>query len=261
MPVYLNGEKPMAGIKWIGSHPDNHLLGISRANALIILNDTKTNAPIAILDGSLISSMRTFAMSAIGIDRLCPHPKNIACIGMGKLGRMHAEMLPKLYPSIEKVFCFSKRHNYKDDLSNAMVYCCSSYQEAIRNADVVITTTAVSEPYIGSECIIGNKLLINLSLMDFKLEVYLNADSIIVDDWLQCTQAKKIFKEGVDKGVITRDKVFEISELIFSDKKNKILDGIIMFNPLGMAIEDIFVASAIYEKAKSIENIQQFIVA
>jgi ornithine cyclodeaminase len=206
MPIYINKNPSIAGIKWIGSHHDNHQYNMNRANAIIILNDTKTNAPIAILDGSMISSIRTFSMSVIGIDRLRPSPKTIACIGMGKLGRLHAALLPQIYPSIERIFCFSNNASFQDITSRTVLHC-ATYQEAIDQAEVVITTTAAGNPYISASDIKGNKLLINLSLMDFKLEVYLDADAIVVDDWDQCTQAKKIFKQGVDQGLIKKQSV------------------------------------------------------
>src|SRR3990172_5024778 len=54
LSAYLAKPYQFAGIKWIGSHPENYKVGKERANAVVILNDTRTNAPFAIMDGSLI---------------------------------------------------------------------------------------------------------------------------------------------------------------------------------------------------------------
>jgi ornithine cyclodeaminase len=250
MPVYIKDKAPVAGMKWIGSHPENFKIGLDRANALIIINNPTTNAPVAILSGSLISSMRTLAMSLIAIDRFKPSPKVIACLGMGKLGRLHAKFLPKLCPSVEKIFCFSGRANFDDLLKSPLIQKSVTYKDAISEAEVVITSTAVADPYISRQDIVGEKLMINLSLMDYELEVYLDADIIVVDDWVQCSNAKKVFKEGVDRGLIERSSVYELSELIFGENKHKTFSGKIMVNPIGMAVEDIVVSRAILKEIR-----------
>ncbi len=67
MPCYLGGEQPVAGLKWVGSRQHNPVhFGLERASAVIVLNDAETNYPIAILEGGLISGMRTAAITAVG---------------------------------------------------------------------------------------------------------------------------------------------------------------------------------------------------
>lgn len=72
-------------MKWIGSHPENHEVSLQRANAIICLNHILTNAPLAILDGTEISSERTFWMGILGIEKFIRDPQNVSIIGMGKL--------------------------------------------------------------------------------------------------------------------------------------------------------------------------------
>lgn len=251
MPVYITGSNPAAGLKWIGSHPENFKRGMERANAIIVLNDTQTNAPIAVLNGSLISSMRTLATSLISIDSFRAQPRTVACIGMGKLGRLHARLLPGLYPSIERILGYSKTANFDDLLALPYFEKCSSYVDAIEEADVVIATTAATSPYIIPSDISGDKLMINLSLMDFEPAVYVEADAVVVDDWLQCTKAEKVFKYCVDQGLIDRSSVWELSEVVYGSQRSNIFSGKVIVNLIGMAVEDIVVARAIYERVRS----------
>jgi ornithine cyclodeaminase len=253
MPFYVESDGGVAGIKWIGSNEKNHNKFINRANSIVILNDIETNAPICIMDDSVISSFRTVAVTLIIIERLMPNTRNVACIGMGKLGRLHANILPKIFPNIEKIFCFSDNAKFDDLLSDKIIKC-DRWIEAISKAEIIITTTTANEPYIKADDIDGNKLIINISLMDFHLDVFLKASTLIVDDWFQCTQAKKVFKIGVDKGVIKRENVIELPQLLFGDQKHSSFQGIIMANVLGMAIEDIFVAKEIYQKVMFMSN-------
>lgn len=247
MPVYIPGSKPAAGLKWIGSHPENFKRGMERANAIIVLNDTQTNAPMAVLSGSLISSMRTLATSLISIDSFRTQPRTVACIGMGKLGRLHARFLPGLYPSIERILGYSKTANFDDLLALPYFEKCSSYVDAIKEADVIVTTTAAASPYIRASDVSRDTLMINLSLMDFEPAVYARADAVVVDDWSQCASAEKVFKYCVDQGLIGRSSVWELSEVIYGTQQGSTFSGQIIVNPIGMAVEDIIVARAIYE--------------
>lgn len=257
MPFYLEGPNAIAGIKWIGGNEANCSFRINRANSILILNNTKTNAPICIMDDGVISSMRTLAISLIAIEIFMPRPKKIACIGIGKLGRMHVAMLSKHFPTVEKIYCFSNTSNF-DDLISENVVKCNTWLEAVKEAEVIVTTTSTNEPYIKGDDINGNKLLINLSLMDFDLSVYQKSSLIIVDNWFQCTQAKKVFKRGVDSGIIQRHHVIEFPDLINEQNINKkpVPHGIIMVNALGMAIEDIIVAQAVYNKLMYMSTIK-----
>ncbi|MGO9273764.1 MAG: hypothetical protein ACLQOO_26585 [Terriglobia bacterium] len=60
------------GMKWIASFPANRQLGMPRASALIILNCPQTGVPLAVMEGGLISAMRTGAMTGLGVRYLAP---------------------------------------------------------------------------------------------------------------------------------------------------------------------------------------------
>ena len=66
MPAYLGGDYNMAGLKWIASFPANpHQRNLPRATSLIILNNPDTGTPLAVMDGTLISAMRTGAVTGV----------------------------------------------------------------------------------------------------------------------------------------------------------------------------------------------------
>jgi ornithine cyclodeaminase/alanine dehydrogenase-like protein (mu-crystallin family) len=257
MPVFLHEPHNIAGIKWIGSHPANFKRGMERANAFIILNDITTNAPIAVIDGSLISSMRTLAMSLICIDRFNPRPAVVACLGMGRLGKLHAGSLPKLYPSIERIQCYS-RAGYDHLLANPVIRKCDSFREALKGADVVIAATANDKPYIGAGEVGSARLIVNLSLNDFHLDVFTSAGTLVVDDLEQCRKAKKVFKRGIDEGVIDPSSVLELSGILFGGNTGSMHPGCVLVNPIGMAVEDIIVAKAVYDRVEADPDVPRF---
>ncbi len=248
LPAFVRGTNGIAGIKWIGSHSENVHRGLERASAIIILNDPCTMYPIAIIDGSLISTMRTFAVSLLMIDRFLDSNESftVGIIGMGRLGRLHAQLLHRLYNRIEKVFCFSLTAYFDDVLVGSVVTKETNLKHLLLKSDVVITTTNAVVPYIFPDMLSRKtRLIINLSLMDFSLESILANEHLIVDDWEQNIRAQKVFKEGVDRQLIERDNVKEIGEVLFGGPHT--YGGRIFVNPLGMGIEDIILAKAIYD--------------
>ena len=89
LPAAFLGDPRMLGVKWIGSHSKNFDRGLDRAHAIIILNDPETHAAAVVMEGTLVSSARTLAVSLIVIDQFAPRPRRVGVIGMGRLGRMH----------------------------------------------------------------------------------------------------------------------------------------------------------------------------
>ncbi|OGY32724.1 MAG: hypothetical protein A3C02_03770 [Candidatus Andersenbacteria bacterium RIFCSPHIGHO2_02_FULL_45_11] len=258
MPVHVKSHALVSGIKWIGSKHTNPQHGLNRASALIVLNDPGTNVPIAVLDGALISAMRTTAISLIAIERLRTEFRTVAILGMGRLGRMHTNIFASEYPSVQEIRCFSQ-HAPFEDLARQFpqVMKCDTFEDALKGADVVITTTTANSSYIEPHYVPGDQLLINLSLMDFTIPVFTGSD-IVVDDWRQCRKAEKVLKSAIDQGLVLQADTHELSNILFGPMKHKHFPGRTIVNPLGMALEDIVTAWEIYQQVKDDASLPTF---
>ena len=166
LPAAVLGDEPTLGIKWIGSHSQNHPRGLDRAHAVVVLNDPQTHATRVVMDGTLLSTWRTYAMSLVALDQFAPRPRSVGIIGMGKLGRMHAQTLGDLYPSIERIHCFSRRALHPDLLTDKRIRACEHVHDAL-DLEVIVTASAETAPYIhDSDLSADCRLIVNLSLMD-----------------------------------------------------------------------------------------------
>jgi N-[(2S)-2-amino-2-carboxyethyl]-L-glutamate dehydrogenase len=88
MPAWVGGEYDVAGLTWIPSVPTNRVCGLPRANALILISDRETGLPIAVTDGTVISAMRTGAVSGVAIRHLARSDATTAgLLGAGVLTR------------------------------------------------------------------------------------------------------------------------------------------------------------------------------
>lgn len=261
MPAYLAGDSSVAGLKWVGSKHDNPSVhGLERASALIILNDTETHYPIAVMEGSLISGMRTAAVTSVATHYLARTGFcHVTCIGCGPIARMQLLTLLDQFPSITNIHLFDLNPFVANNLievlhqrfPNVKYQIATSAEEAVRFGEVVITCTVTDKPYIPYEWLQKGTFISNVSIMDVHKEVFLKADKVLVDDWEQSNRERKIINQLVLEGLFSREQLYaELGEIIIGRRLGRESnDEIILFNPMGMAIEDVACAYAIYKKA------------
>lgn len=263
MPCYLGGEAPAAGIKWVGSREANgRKFGLPRASAVIVLNDVNTNYPIAILEGSLISGMRTAAVTAIAAKYLAKTDfKTLACIGCGPIARMQILTLIEQYPALADIYLFDLNRDaaelfarqFHAHYPHVNFHIVDSAKQAVIAGDVVVTCTVTDAPYIEFDWIKPGTFISNVSIMDVHKEVYERADKVVVDDWEQCNREKKIINQLVLEGRFSKEQLHaELGELVIGSKAGRENnEEIILLNAMGMAVDDIACAQHFYTLAMS----------
>lgn len=266
MPAYVGGENPSAGLKWVGSKHDNPSAnGLERASALVILNDPETHYPIAVMEGSLISGMRTAAVTSLAAFYLARRNFNsVSCIGCGPIARMQLQTILEQFSSVSKICLFDLNPKATDNLITEIktkfpevdYQSVTSAEEAVRSSEVVITCTVTDKPYIPYDWLQKGSFVSNVSIMDLHKDVFLKANKVVVDDWEQSNREKKIINQLVVEGLFSREKVHaELGKIIDGSCPGRESDEeIIILNPMGMAIEDVACAQMIYQKAIN-ENI------
>src|SRR5438477_7688749 len=167
----IGGERPALGMKWIASFPANRARGLPRASALIILNSPETGLPLAIMDGTLISAMRTGAVTALGLKYLAPQgSRKAGMIGAGVQARTQILALATALPELDEIAVFARSPARAEALAedcrrqwHAPVVPVSSIAAALADADVVIPCTTTHEPFMRAEHVKPGALTIQLS--------------------------------------------------------------------------------------------------
>lgn len=261
MPCYLGGEEPVAGLKWVGSRQHNPVrFGLERASAVIVLNDAQTNYPIAILEGGLISGMRTAAITAVATRYLARTGfTDAACIGCGPIAHMQMRTLLEQFPSIARIHLFDLSGSAANALAAKLAenypgvgfLCANSAESAVRAANVVVTCTVTDSPYLAYEWLKPGAFISNVSIMDVHKDVYEKVDKVVVDDWDQSNREKKIINQLVLEGRFSRERLHaELGEIVIGDRPGRENDNeIILLNPMGMALDDIICARHFYHLA------------
>jgi N-[(2S)-2-amino-2-carboxyethyl]-L-glutamate dehydrogenase len=261
MPAYLRGNNPVAGLKWVGSKHDNPFTrGLDRASAIIILNDPESHYPIAVMEGSLISGMRTAAVTAVASRYLAKAGfSTVSCIGCGPIARMQLLTMLEQFPCIANIYLFDLKplaalnliETLRQRFPEVEYQISATAEIAVRSSEVVITCTVTDKPYIPYKWLRKGTFVSNISIMDLQKEVFIKADKVVVDDWEQSNREKKVINELVLEGRFSRSQLHaELGEIVIGQRPGRESDEeIIILNPMGMAIEDIACAQAIYLKA------------
>jgi ornithine cyclodeaminase/alanine dehydrogenase-like protein (mu-crystallin family) len=259
----LNGnsafvENPASlGIKWNAEVPANVDEGLPNLTALLIMNDPKTGFPIAVIDGTWITAMRTGAASAISARYLAPRRvKEMALVGCGV--QMRTQLLgvaPVLKPEVIRIFDLRREamYGFAKQMSKrvgADINLCATAQQAITNADVAISATKFvipPEPTLKGEWVKPGALVMPIDVASvWDASTYLNADKFITDRWdiLNVVAASGHFPHGLPKLYA------ELHEIVTGKKVGRESDDelIVVMNE-GMPIEDVAMGRLAYDRA------------
>lgn len=261
MPGYLGGDFNVFGIKWIGSGPQNYKQGLPRASVTVVLNDADTKLPIAIADGTTVSSKRTGAVGGIAIKHLGRKGAETMLIcGAGAQGRTQLEAALVECPTLKKIYVYDLYLERSKEFAEEMiekhgveVIPTENVKKAVEISDIIVTVTLANEPFIEYDWLKKGTLLMNMADYEVSNDCVSNADLIVCDTWegikgRMISTVALMYKDGLIKD---EDIDAELGEIINGKKPGRENDDqIIYFNAVGMGIEDIAIVAHAYELAK-----------
>ncbi len=233
------------GLKAVTFYPSNAERGIPTHMATIFLVDPRTGTPLAIMDGRLITEMRTAAVSAAATKLLAaPDSKILAILGSGVQARSHVEAL-RLVRQFEEVRVWSPTKEHAKQFAEEIGGTAVSAEEAVRGADVVVTVTNSKIPVLKGSWL--------------KPGCHVNAVGACRPEWRELdndAMANVVFvdsREGAMKEagdiILPGAKIYaELGEALAGKVPARASETTI-FKSLGMAVEDIAAAMLVYQSA------------
>jgi len=260
MPGYIGGRFGMAGIKWIASFPANIDTGRPRGTGVTILNDPTTGFPLAVMDGTLISAVRTGAVSGVAARHLAREDvRTVGLIGAGVQGRTQLLAVAVARPGIERVLV----HDVRPERARA--WCeemrrrlpldyqlVTEPRAAIEAADILVTATTATSPIVQPGWVPPGCLYLQISGHECHPDAIREFDRIVVDNWAEMKhRAAQALVHAFDIGVITdADISAELGEIVVGEKPGRqSASERIYFSSVGMGIEDVAIATRILREA------------
>lgn len=254
MPAYIPSMN-IAGVKIVNVHPENPGLGLPTVMALTVILDVDTGIPLAILNATDLTDLRTGAAGAVAAKYLSPRRSiRLGLVGSGRQALAQLQAIAREL-SVEEVLVWSR------DGKNAESFCrrisgsfeCRS--AALPDAcgcDVVVTTTPSREPLVKSDWI-GEGTHINAIGADApgKEELdpaILGRARVFVDDLVQAVHSGEV-NVPIEKGLFFPDQIAgTLGELVLGNKKRQSESEITVFDSTGLAIQDLVLARFVLKK-------------
>lgn len=189
--AYLGGDFNVCGMKWYGSNVENLQKNLPRSILLSVLNDPDTGAPLAIMSGNTISSMRTGAMPGLGAQYLAnPDSKVLGIVGAGVVGKTSLMSLSEVLKNIEEVKVFDilsdKAKEFSEEMSeklNLNIRVVPTMEEAIIDSDVInVGASRTQTPFIKAEWLKEGSMLSLPAAVNLEEEILIHS-KIVVDEW------------------------------------------------------------------------------
>jgi ornithine cyclodeaminase len=252
----------VAGVKVIGDYVDNYRVGLPSEIALLTLYDATNGRPLAIMDATLLTWMRTGAVSAIGARHLARANSSVlAHIGARGTARYNVQLLDKLF-DFDEIRISSLRPESRERFAAEMaeklgkpVGAVDSVHEAVDGADIVIDASRLSTPEVilETEWLKPGALVMPYgAVMSTDPRLPLVADRFIVDDWQQAAHSEwGQYYHLIANGSLSRMHVSaEIGQIVAGLAPGREReDELIVFWHRGFAVSDIMIGDLAYRQA------------
>jgi ornithine cyclodeaminase/alanine dehydrogenase-like protein (mu-crystallin family) len=254
--------------KLVATCPENTLLGHPSIYGTVILSDSGTGEPLAIMDGSLITAMRTAAISAVGIRSLSPPDSNsLGVIGAGKQGLYQAVFACSVREIRDiRVFDLNDQNanRFISELTakcpEVSIHKASSSSEVALGSQIVITSTTSKNPVLGnSKELFTGKTFIGIGSYkpdsrEYPEQFFMQLDQIFVDTPDAASESGDLITP-LREGWISKDNIHNLGKLC-SGEMNLGSNTTRLFKTVGSAIFDMFAARLIYEKHLEVKSME-----
>jgi thiomorpholine-carboxylate dehydrogenase len=240
MPV-IAGD--VMGVKTVTFFPGNAALGLPTHQAVITLLRRATGEPLAVLDGRLITEMRTAAVSAVALDALASRQvRSLGVLGSGVQARAHIRALRLVRPALEDIRIWSRTPAHAERLAAETGSRAVPIEEAAA-ADVVLTVTGSPTPVLLGRWLAPRALVLAVGAVGAELREL--DDEAMHSSCVIAESRASLERESGDLRLSGARVHAEIGQIL-SGQVPAPSGRRIVFKSVGMAIEDLVAARLVW---------------
>jgi alanine dehydrogenase len=254
MPAIGGGH---AVLKWVTSFPGNPELGLATVKAVVLVNESETGMPVAVLEGSSVTALRTGAAAVLAAETLGrTDAETAAVIGTGVNGKAAARtFLARGRAAMVWDVNEERARAAAEELGATLA---PSKEEALA-ADLVVTVTPGREPLYGEGSLRPGQ---HLSLMGAdgpgKTEIDLHELArlhVFCDDWTQASHTGEL-QHAAKQGLLSEEDVTPLGHVLAGLSPGRQSDDeITAFDSTGLAIQDLAIARAALERLDDLHDL------
>jgi len=260
------GRRGISAVKVVGDFVPNYQHGLPSELAMVTLFDPMTGVPLAIMDATLITEVRTGAMTAVGAKYLARRDSRIlGHVGARGTAFANVTMLDGLFP-LEEIRVTSRRPESREafaarlrEVITTPVRAVATADEAFDGADILVEASRLEqpEPLLRTAAVkpgafvvpYGTVSAVELDLLDVM-------DKVVVDDWRESRSGRfGALRAHVDTGRLTEQSLYaQLGEIVSGSKPGRERpDERILFWHRGLSILDVALAHLILTRAEAAE--------
>ncbi|UWZ84307.1 ornithine cyclodeaminase family protein [Occallatibacter riparius] len=247
MPVIY---QDVMAVKTVTFFPGNANLGLHTHMAIIELLSRTTGQPLAIMDGRLITEMRTAAVSAVALDALVPRgARSLGILGSGVQARSHLAAFRLLRPDIADVRIWSRTPAHVEAFAAGTQIRATTIEEAA-SADVVLVATASPTPVLMGRWLKPDALVISVGAVGPTVREL--DDETLHTSYIVAESRHAAERESGDIVLSNSSVQAEIGEILSDPASHPFpKKGRVLFKSVGMAIEDLVAAKLVWQARQS----------
>ena len=263
MPTFRAGETPLFGLKAICVFPGNAEIGKDAHQGGVILFDGTNGEPLAMVNASAITAIRTAAVSGLATRRLArADAGDLAIIGAGVQARTHLAAM-SCVRKLRRIRIAARRFDTAQQFAEEMqgqsscpIEAVESNEAAVRGADIIVTVTTSREPVVNRDWISPGAHLNAIGTYSFNAReidtATMKAASLFVDRRESALNEAGDYLIAAQEGAIGPDHIrAELADVVSGKHPGRTSpDEITIFKSLGLAMEDLAAAAYIFRKAR-----------
>jgi thiomorpholine-carboxylate dehydrogenase len=235
------------GLKAVSFYPGNAGTALPTHLAMILLFRPDTGEPLAVMDGRLITEMRTAAVSAAVTKYLAsPDSRVLALLGSGVQAAAHLEALSQVR-RFDEVRVWSRTPGHAQRFAREHGARAMDAESAVRGADVVVTATNAAEPILKGAWL---KRGAHVNAVGSPRPTWRELDDDAMANVLVVDSREAALKESGDV-ILSKAKIHAEAGEIFDGSKTVSASETTVFKSLGLAIEDVAAARLVYEASRA----------
>lgn len=260
LPAGIISEK-VYGMKWVSVFPENPCKrNLPNLSAVILLSEMESGFPIALMEGSLCSNLRTASVGAVAAKYFSrKDAKTIGFIGAGEQAKTHFLSMMSVRPGIEvcKVASRTKEsemlfvEQMKKFYPNvSFIMCKGNYEEAVCDADIIVTAISGQKKLLKAKWIKEGCFYCHVAGIEDEYAVAQKADKIVCDNWEVVKHRTQTISMMYKEGLLRDEDVYaDLHEIVVGKKASRESETeFIYFNSVGMSYIDVALANWMYKK-------------
>ncbi len=248
------------GVKIVNVIPKNVERGLPTIQALVTLFDEDLGSPLAVIEGSVLTALRTAAASALSIKYLAPTEGSLGIIGTGYQARYQLRFALEYFKAHEvKIYDVRPKamegfKRYAREELGIDVTVCKNSDEVVKGASLIIEASTTKEPVIHGRYLSEPVHVVSIGAHTPESRA-IDDDAIKLANYFVVDYRKAVLEETGDviipvkEGLLNINKVCELGELVSGKCVVRKGEGVSIYKSVGVAIQDVCAANYAYKLA------------